>query len=358
MKNDTSIPLRLSVVDYERPTVPQLGENYGRGSQPVPYGDDNHFPDFLQICRRKSATLGTIINGFVDYILGDGIEVGQRAGAFAQEVNRRHDTLEDLVRQIAEDYTTYGGFAVQVIYSKMGTVAELYALDFAKVRSSKYNDVIYYYPKGTLYSSDRKQYPRFDLDKRIGVSSQIYYFKNGSRMTYPTPMYVGALDDIQTEINCSQYNLTSISRGFMARYIFNLPDNGSLTDEQKGLVEQGIKEKFCGADVDTNFMLHWTLNGERLEAEKLDSDDTNERYITVKRDARENIYTAFRATPNLFGLPSETTGFNAQEYSQAFKLFQKTVIRPMQKEIERVFAKIFNDENAIHIQPFTITFDE
>lgn len=351
--------IRLSVVDYERPSVPELSEGYVSDNTYVRYGVGNDFPDILASYNRQSVTLGTLVRGITDYIVGDGVEVLPAAARFATKMNRRGETVVDIVRQLAHDYTLFGGFAIQVIYSAIGIVAELYALDFAKVRSNKYNDLLFYrenwHAGGKLL-----KYPAFDRDKAVTERqpSQILYFKNGARTTYPAPIYEGALKDIRVEIACADYNLSSISRGFMARYILNMPNDARLTDGQKDAVENKIKEKFCGANLDTNMMIYWMNDGERLDASKIESDDTMERYAQTKDDARTNIYTAFRATPNLFGLPTASTGFNSQEYSQAFKLFQKTVIAPMQKAIEDTFAKIFATDKAIKIKPFTINFED
>lgn len=352
------VKTRLSVVDYTKPNIPILTEPTASANTYIPYGSDNKFPEELKTFKRDSTTLGTIVNGVIDYIMGDGVDVLPAAGRFADTVNERGENMCDIVRQLAYDYVVFGGFAVHVIYSRNRTIAELYALDFSKVRSNKYNTILFYREDWNA-GSELLQYPAFNRDTAAveGTPSQIYYFKNGARTTYPRPMYESALKDIRIEIGCTEYNLSSISRGFMARYLFNIPDDQNLTDQQKEAFEKGIQEKFCGSNLYTNFMLYWAGRDGMLEVDKIESDDTNERYTTTREDARQSIYTAFRATPNLFGLPSATTGFNAQEYAQAFKLFQKTVISPMQKAIERAFAKIFSGD-AIHIKPFAINFNE
>lgn len=358
-KKNNTFDIRLSVIDYERPTAPTFDEVQVSPNTYVRYGAGNDFPEILQKYKRESATFGTIINGITDYIVGDGVEVLPALTSFSEKMNARGESAQDLVRQLAYDFVMFGGFAVQVIYTRMHTIAEVYALDFAKVRSNEYNDLLFY-RKSWRAGGRMLKYPAFSRRNAVtnNEPSQIFYFKNGSRTTYPEPMYVGALKDIIVEIDCARYNLSSISRGFMARYIMNIPDDAQQTDDQKRAFEDKLKEKFCGATVDTNIMLYWGNGDERLSVERIDADDTNERYITTKKDARENIYTAFRATPNLFGLPSETTGFSSQEYGQSFKLFQKTVIAPMQRAIEQSFAKIFDVPEAIKIHPFTINFEE
>ena len=60
----------------------------------------------------------------------------------------------------------------------------------------------------------------------------------------------------------------------------------------------------------------------------------------------------------IFGLPTQDTGFNDQDFKEAFKLFNKTVILPIQKKICNAFDKILGAENAVIIEPFTIDWGD
>ena len=66
---------------------------------------------------------------------------------------------------------------------------------------------------------------------------------------------------------------------------------------------------------------------------------------------------AFRVTPNLLGLPTETSGFNMQEYKEAYALFYTTVIRPIQKLIVDKVNYLFGNELA-NIIPFKVDFED
>ena len=85
----------------------------------------------------------------------------------------------------------------------------------------------------------------------------------------------------------------------------------------------------------------------------LKQEDESQKFETIRNSARQNIFISFRATPNLFGLPTATTGFNEQEFNESFKLYQKTVIAPMQKKIERALKKVMGLED-INILPFSL----
>lgn len=353
--------IAFSVIDPDSPVVPVLSENYrADDSKPVKYGEDDNFPQFISELNESSVTMGTIVSGFVDYICGDGIDVSPDFSSWEKKINRRDETLEDLIRQIAIDYTLYNGFAIQVVYAKHSErrIAELYGLDFGKLRSNQSGTRLWYIPYYGASVSRAKQYQAFDRDMAGKMDpSQIFYFKNGARTTYPRPMYNGGIRDIMIEVAASQYSLNSVSRGFMARYLLTFHDSYNLPDEQKKAIEDGIREKFCGVSAPVNFMLNWAQGEKGLTVDRIEGDDVVERFESTRKDSRENIYTAFRATPNLFGLPTATTGFNAQEYSQAFRLFQKTVIGPMQQRICGAFDKIFDTKDVVKIKPFAINFE-
>ena len=91
-----------------------------------------------------------------------------------------------------------------------------------------------------------------------------------------------------------------------------------------------------------------------MKVESIQVQDESDKFEKIKDAAREAIFIAFRATPNLFGLPTATTGFNEQEYNSAFKLYQKTQVQGYQRKIERVLDKIFAAKDSITILPFAL----
>ena len=66
---------------------------------------------------------------------------------------------------------------------------------------------------------------------------------------------------------------------------------------------------------------------------------------------KSELFTAFRAIHNLFGLPT-ATGFSTEEYEQAFKLYNRTVVRPIQKILVRTIKTITGKD--IVITPFSL----
>ena len=351
--------LNFSVVDTERKYGNEYTESvYGKDSV-VSYGEDNGAPALFFKCYAGSATLKSVVDGTVSYILGEQVVVDESAEKWAEKVNRTGMTMRQLIAHIALDYMIYGGFAIQVIYSKIGTVCELYPLNFAKCRTNEDCTKIFFNKKGwSKWATKTAEYDRFDRETYDSNNpSQVFYFKGDfTKNVYPLPVWNGALLDVLTEMECSKYSLNSVANGFTARYALQFLNSGSLPEAQKELVEKSIKEKFCGSD-NNNFMLYFSPSSDKMEITKIESDDTPEKFIAIKDNARSNIYTSMRCTPLLMGLPNASNGFSTNEYKDAFKLYQKTVIQQYQDAICESINKIIG-EGAVSIAPFSLQFDE
>ena len=352
--------IQLSVLDIESKYVVSPDETtYGNKSL-VTWGMDNQMPVLYHNCYNKSATLKAIIDGTINYVLGDDIVLDDSAAYWREKVNRTGLTMRQLISRIAFSLNVYGGIAIQVIFNKLGQVVELFPLDFGRCRTNEDGTKIYYAKKWTKYQTKSQEFDRFD-PKNINKDNptQIFYYKNDTtNSVYPLPPYAGALYDVLTEIECAKYSLNTVARGFSAKFVLNFPEANNLTDEQKAGIEEAIKNKFCGSENETNFMLYWkNEDGSGIEVTKIESDETPERYIAIKDNARTNIFVAMRTTPLLMGLVNGiSTGWATQEFSDSFKLFQKTVIKPQQDIIVEALEKITGAKNGIHIMPFEIDF--
>ena len=352
--------IQLSVLDIESKYVVSPDETTSGNKNLVTWGMDNQMPVLYHNCYNKSATLKAIIDGTINYILGDDIVLDDSAAYWREKVNRTGLTMRQLVSKMAFNLNVYGGFVIQVIFNKLGQVVELFPLDFGRCRINEDGTKIYYAKKWTKYQTKSQEFDRFD-PKNINKDNptQIFYYKNDTtNSVYPLPPYPGAIYDVLTEIECAKYSLNTVARGFSAKYLFNFPEANNLTDEQKGGIEEAIKNKFCGSENEANFMLYWkNEDGSGIEVTKIESDETPERYIAIKDNARTNIFVAMRTTPLLMGLVNGiSTGWATQEFSDTFKLFQKTVIKPQQDIIVEALEKITGAKKGIHIMPFVIDF--
>lgn len=349
--------IQLSVVEVERKYSYDPAESVYGGEQVVSWGKDNDIPKLLSNCVEKSATLGAAVGQSINFVLGNGLEIN--AGAWAKEVNRRGETMQDIINHIVSDYFTYGNYALQVIFNKLSVPVEIYALDVARCRLNADKNKVFYSKKAwTKYQSKADVYDRFGYADINPEKSQIYFYNGtGIRSAYNKAPWSSALNDVLSEIEGSEYSLNSITNGFQARYILNLPDTSNLTDEQKDALNESIKSKFTGPDANS-FMLYFSDgDGKNIEVQKIESDETPERFVALRNASRENIFVSLRMNPLLCGLGLQNTGFSTQEFSDSYKLYDRSVAEPVRHLIERSLSKIIGIEDAVIIKPFTIQFD-
>lgn len=357
--------IQLSVLDIERRYSVDYAEyTYGSSTnndRPVGWGEDNALPQIYLNCYAKSSTLKAAIMSQIDYVLGDDVIVNDSAAYWKEKVNRTGMTIRQFIAKLAFNYAVYGGFAIQVIYNKLGQVVELYPLDFGKCRVNEDGTKVFYNKKWGKWTSKYDTYDRFD-PKNINMENptQIYWYKGDfTSSIYPLPQYNGALYDILTEVECSKYALNTVSKGFSARYLIQFPEAAnSLTDEQKKGIEAAIKTKWTGADTDLNVMLYWRngdSDADKIEINKIETDDSHEKYMALKDTARQNIFIAMRTSPLLCGLPV-ATAFSTNEFKDAFQLYDKTVVEPIQDIIKEALSKVMSVEKPISFKKFDIDF--
>lgn len=316
----------------------------------VGWGEFNNYPDYIEDLYQRVSTLHSIIDGTTDYVCGEGVDT--KVVNFKETINRKGDTLYDLVCWIAKDLVKFNGFAINVVKNKFGSPAELYYLDFKRVRANK-EGTKFYYSTDWGRSYGRVKYIEYDsFLSDTQNPSTIFYFKNDINRVYPTPMYSSAVIACEIEKRMNEYHLNNISNSFSSNYIINF-NNGRPSDEIQEEIEREVYEKFCGVENSGRPMLSFNENKDsETTIQKIDADSFIDKYNSLAERSQQEIFTSFRATPNLFGIVTKTTGFNTQEYNAAYKLYNKTVVEPMQKKIVKSFDKIFGVKDSIEILSF------
>ena len=332
----------------------------------VEWGKGNNYPGYLLDLYNNVTTLRSIINGNIDFITGDDVSILPLGERFADGImNTRGDLIIDIVRDLAKDYNLYGGFALQIIRDHNGDVAEIYYIDMRYIRSNKENDVFYYnehWDKGG--KKDVIIYPKFirnlnwagltDEEKNRHASS-ILFVKNVHTQVYPSPMFAAAIKACEIERGIDDYHLNNIENGFTSSMVVNF-NNGDPGDEIREEIENEFNEKFSGHQNAGRIMFSW--NKDRVSATTFDAvkvENFADKMTALAKHSRQQIFSAFRAIPLLFGLTSDVnTGFSTEEFEQSFKLYNRTQIRPIQRIIADAFDKIYGAKGVLSIKPFSL----
>lgn len=343
---EKNIALQFSAIDpMVVKSIPEPIEKEYAGKGFVSYGVDNAYPQFLFDLVNECATLGSIINGVTDYVKGNSIS----------STIMTKEEAEDFIEKTTADYLTFGAFYWQVIRNLGGKIAKVNWLDARYVRTDKDNNLFWYSEEfGKKYGRTNKAivYPRYNPD-RLDPEAVICVKAPLSRGVYGNPIWSGAIKDAVIETKIEDFHLNELHNNFNGSAVISF-NNGIPTSEQKKEIEKDVSEKFSGSENAARFLLIFNDSKDNAATvERLATDDFDKRYESLAKRSREQLFVAFRAIPALFGLMSESTGFNEQEFQQSFKLFNKTVVRPIQVKITSALAKLF-DADVMNIDPFSL----
>lgn len=345
--------LNFAILENKTKLIPLYKEGKMPGKRWISYGEKNDYPNYLYELYLKSTVLQSIIEGIIDYVCGSGVRTITH---FEESVNQDGDTLEDLCKKLLVDYLAIGGFAINVLRDAEDRVSELYWVDIRNIRLSEDSKTAFYAENINGWGVKPEELPVFDRD--VKHKSSIYYYKGHiSRGLYPIPRWSGAVTAVETSTEISKYHLNSILNNFTPSALISF-NNGVPDKATQEAIEKRINNKFVGSDNVNRFILSFSENGENATTiQRLDSDHTDEKFGSLKDSIFEEIFIAFRSSPELFGMRKEGNGFNKQEYLEAFSLFNKTLIQPIQKDLERVFDRIFDIKGAVKFNKYTV-YDE
>lgn len=331
------------------------------GQERVRWGDGDCFPQYLEELYDGCATLRSIIDGSVDFIAGDDVVVTLPGGK--TRLNKKM-TNTQFVRVAAMNEEKVGGMAFEVIRANDGTIDEVYPVPMKFLRSNKDNTLFWYSEKwGKATGRDKPvrrlafisglNWAAMDEADRKEHAATILYLKGETTNTYPSPCYLAALKAAEMERGIDDYHLNSLDSGFSASAMVNF-NNGIPTDEIKEEIEKDFSEKFGGHANAGRVVFSWNPNKDaQTTILPFKTEDFGDKFQALEKTSRQKLFTAFRANPNLFGIPTENLGFSSEEYESAFKLFNRTHVRPIQREIADALELIYGVP-VLTIKPFSL----
>jgi len=333
-----------------------------KGKDYIYYGERNDYPNYLLRIYNNSAKHNAIVTGKVDYICGNGWGVKsedemEKAKVFGMidKVNRKEESLNELTNKLVTDLTIFGGYYLQVIWTKAtGEIAELYHVDYYKVRTNADNSEFYVSDNWIKNDNvnprpDFDTYPAFDPNNPTG--SQILYFKEyrAGVNTYSLPDYRGAISYIELDISIGEYHLNTINNGMFSSKLINL-NGGKVSQEEEDRIEKQFQNKFSGSKNAGKFMLAFNDSKEN-EPSIIDLSGTelDKHFDLLNLTVQQEIFSGHKITsPMLFGIKTEGQLGGRSELRDAYQLFQNTYINAKQRAIEETINYLykFNDVTA------------
>lgn len=319
------------------------------GKTLMEWGDGNAYPDYILGLYNDVVTFRSVVDGLTDYICGDAVTLRFRDGR-----PNRSMTFPQFFRRLARSRAIYRGAAVQVIRNMAGEVDSVWPVDLRWLRTDKDGSVWYYsedFGKRYVRQGRMDEYPSYMEDGRSDTSIMAIW--DAVEGVYPAPWIAAAVTACETERSIDEYHLNAINNGFSSSYFVNF-NNGVPDDVIKEEIEKDFQEKFSGAKNAGRIGFSWNPNKDAATTfEQIKQEDFGDKYQALAKNTMQKIMTAYRANPNLFGIPTENLGFNQEEYAAAFRLFNRTMVQPEQRILKDSLERIFGPDTVI-IAPFSM----
>ena len=333
----------------------------------VQYGIYNDFPEYLIYLFNNSAINNTAIHATVDAIVGEGLVCDQTN--LLDEANSEGESWNDIFKKISLDYKLYGGFALEVIWSKdRSRIAEIYHIDFSWLRAKEKNErgkIPGYYISdewaekyrfgngGGLYNSaastgmlpDLPFLPVFNAKKKNEEPKQLFVYnpyRPGQRY-YPLPDYVGALRVIDLDSEVDNFHISNIKNGLAPSLAITTFTNAD--PDQRNEIESMLRLQYQGSGNAGQLMYMDVDSPENAPViTPINGNGSDDYYIAINDMVREKILTAHRITsPEIFGIMTPGKLGGKDEVTDAYLLFLNTVIRPYQQIL------LSEIENFLHL---------
>jgi len=326
----------ILVLTFAEAKQPEYREKKGVGY--IQYGDRNDYPNYLVDLFNKSAKHNAIVKSKVHYITANGWSSSEQAKTFVEKVNRT-ESLEDITRKVSLDTEIFGGYFLEIIWNDLGQLAEIWHIDYTKIRTNKDNTQFWYKEDWKDNKEEAKVYTAFNPNAESKVKQILYVKEYRPNMgIYSLPTYFGALNYIESDIEISKHVLGNAQTGFSASKLITLP-NGEPSDDEKKNIEQRFTKRFSGSD-GKKFILSFVTDPQRkpIIDDLGASDITKEDFQKVDELIQTNIFSGHQiTTPSIFGIATPGKLGSRSEMRDGYEIFKNTYVNSKQMHLEGVF---------------------
>lgn len=363
------------------------------------YNTQNTYPQWIASLVVDSPTHGAAIALKSMLTFGQGFDqsaLTRPTKKALSNMNDKNQTIDDILEKVAQDWVTFNGLAIKVIWNKSGKIASVERLHFSEVRAGEpdADGNINYYLVSNNWDNQmphrlKKEYslPVFNpkifqrlrenkglvndadlTEEEIANGAQIiYYYKelnspatNGMSY-YPVPDYAGGIDSIMSEIDIVVSNKSLINNGVGGKtfvYFMQQPADDKAAAE----VRQTLIKNLAGASNNGGIVVGYADGKDYVpqitSLPALEADT----YKGLFEQCVQSIVTAHRIPSILLNI-SNTGGFSnaADEMEAAFNMMNRTVIAGYCRTLEKVFNSIVSYmgyDVDLQIVPFSLLTEQ
>jgi hypothetical protein len=354
----------LQKIKFDKASIPVFSEVLQRYPW-VYYGENNLLPQYFIGLYDNCAIHKAVITSKVNQIMGDGIVSLNNPMATVNLINPMENVM-DVLKKCSLDFMLFGGFALNIVKNREGGIAEIYHIDFSRLRSGKIDPetdkvkCYYYCPDWkNIRKFPPEEYPAFDMNDKS--ESQVFYFKTyiPSMSYYPVPDWSAGQRSIETDIESKNFHMNNLRNGMLPSLFFQF-NNGIPPEEDQRVMTRALEEQYGGSDNAGRAVISFNENPETAPTiTQIARNDNDTYYKDLNDDITRSILSSHRvSSAELFGIATAGKLGGSDEITQHSEYFRKMVIMPYQNEILPVFNKLvslkFGKPTTFDIKPLSL----
>jgi len=362
MSEDIKKKFEFMMQDFSAAQVPQYQEVI-KNKPYVFYGDDNLFPNHLLALYQYSSINRACLNAIMYGVKGKNMLV-QDGDPNRIAMANRSETVYQVFEKCVMDRVIFGGFALNVVKSNDGDIAEFYHMDFSKLRAGKEDEFTnvgsYYYSVDWRSSTfSQNKYKPIELEAfnmmPDSAPSQVMYFKTYTpgMSYYPAPDYLGGLTSIQLDIEVSNFHLNNMQNSMMPSVAVSFT-NGVPSEEERDMIYRQLDAKYSSTNAAGKWFLFFSENPETAPViTPIQNNASDAWYSAMQPQIEQKIMTAHRiVNPMILGVKTAGQLGGRNEILESYDLFGEIVLKPIQEEILKGFEKVLfiRDKQEINLQ--------
>lgn len=340
----------LHIHDFNAAYVPQYQEVI-KNKPWVFYGEDNLFPNHLLTIYQYSPITRACANATMYGVKGKNLIVKEGDPNRIAMANRT-ETLYEIFEKCVVDRIIFGGYALNIVKSNDGGIAEIYHTDFSRLRAGKEdmfgNVGTYFYSvdwKGTQINPQKWKPVEMPAFNMVGEDSpsQIYYVKRYQPMMsyYPAPDWIASVTTSQLDIEIRNFHLNNTQNSMMGSVAISFP-NGVPSEEERDIIYRQLEAKYSSTNNAGKFFLFFSENPEvQPTITPIPNNASDAWYANMAPQIDQTVLTSWGiSSPMLLGIKTEGQLGGRTEMLDAYNLFLQTRIIPIQEEMMKTFEKL------------------
>lgn len=340
----------------------------------IEWGVDNAYPYFILALVNRNAYHGAILSAKSEYIFGKGLTYNAENLTVEQQAiyenflahANKFDSFDDFFRKNCSPLEVFNGMAVQISW-KLNGKCDVYSMNPGNFRTNKDGSKYYYCeawvdgngkpnPYPTKHSSF-KEFDKFNPQIRTGV--QILFYKVPFLSVvefedlYPVPNYRSVIQDIETDIEITNFHYSNLKNGMSASSIVSL-FNGEPEPEERKKIAKLFKNHHTGSSNAGKFLLNFVdKGGTPADIKNITTSDMDKMFELLAKRLQQNIFTGHKFDPILGGIMQEGQLGGAKEVLEKFDKFMKTYVQYRQ-QIHLDIIKMIGELNGVNLDELEV----